>query len=424
MRLLLLLLAFTCWQCHALDEQEMFELSIKELLSVGLEAGKTKGIFFDDAHPPSSDTVNLGLLVPFSTEQQFAVELIAAAEIAAKEINSAGGINGKKLIIVRGDDAARAEDALRLAKQMSSKYNTGAIIGPVQSQSALTVARSVNRPTLILPMANADELTHIDKNDSVYRLTARNSQVAKTIINYIETQDMQRIALVHQKDIFGRELANQLIELIAKSDRKLVFDYEISNIVNYELFDLTEEIENAHATTPDIIIFAILPSKFKHIMPQFQRVWSSQLPKVLLSEKANINSLDLKQIISRHCILAVTPTNSLKDIPILHGIKELLDVSQADYSASYVYDAVYLYAYAKLFMEQHKVNLAEALKNVASGEGKLLTRTTYNIEKFTENKNYRFQGQSGVIILDDNGDNVSTNIAVSPIVSERTSCKN
>jgi branched-chain amino acid transport system substrate-binding protein len=84
-----------------------------------------------------------------------------AAQIAADEINAAGGIDGRKIEIVAYDDHNSAADAVRALQRLASQDKVQAVIASYTSEVALALepwAGRLKLPT-ITPGAASDEIT-------------------------------------------------------------------------------------------------------------------------------------------------------------------------------------------------------------------------------------------------------------------------
>src|SRR6185436_16198983 len=76
------------------------------------------------AHPllfaqGSNETIKIGILIPLTgATSQFGATMSKAAQIAADEINAAGGVNGRKIEVVTEDDQRNPEAAVRAARKL------------------------------------------------------------------------------------------------------------------------------------------------------------------------------------------------------------------------------------------------------------------------------------------------------------------
>ena len=77
---------------------------------------------------------------------------IAAVDIAVEKINAAGGVNGKKIEIVRFDTGSDAKQASVGARKLIQDDNVLAVIGPFSSgESAVALNDAERMKTLMMP---------------------------------------------------------------------------------------------------------------------------------------------------------------------------------------------------------------------------------------------------------------------------------
>ena len=117
------------------------------------------------------DTIVIGVTGPFS--QPRGVSMKAGAELAAAEINAAGGVDGKKIELVFRDDSANADAAVRIATEFRDDARMLAVIGHLTSGptgAAAPVYNDAREPmALISPSASAPSLT-LDGGRAVFRI--------------------------------------------------------------------------------------------------------------------------------------------------------------------------------------------------------------------------------------------------------------
>ena len=140
-----------------------------------------------------SDVVRIGHLTPrtgfLGPLGEFAVQ---AADMAVAEINAAGGINGRKVELLK-EDSVNPQTASTKAERMIERDRVACIIGEISSASALTISQVAERTkTLFINSgANSDELRgkgckkymfHIESQNSMYVKTCGRSLMAQGLV--------------------------------------------------------------------------------------------------------------------------------------------------------------------------------------------------------------------------------------------------
>ncbi len=82
--------------------------------------------------------IRIGLAGPFSEDR--ATSMRQAAELAVREINGRGGVDGRTIELVVMDDSADADIALQVARQLYDTRNLVAVVGHLTSGTTLAAA--------------------------------------------------------------------------------------------------------------------------------------------------------------------------------------------------------------------------------------------------------------------------------------------
>jgi len=403
---------------HASD-LEIFDLSLEELLAVRVSKSQSYKIFFSNENPPTDKSVNIGLIVPFSTYQKYSTELIAAAELAAKDINENGGVLGRPVVIIRGDNAATRELSVSLAKEMIDKYKVAAIITPGSSDYTMSIARDIaiakNTP-LFAPASNANILSHIEDNDLLFRLAPTNRQITGKLIEFLEKRKLNKVAVFHERDTFGNEIAGTLQSMLPKIDKKIVYRHSLSHLIDYQLFDMKMNIEEIQNSGAEAIVLPLRPQLLREFIKNLNRVWKGKMPVLLLPEHQFTNG-DIQKSNRAVCAFAISPLQEIKNASILKSINMILKSSRSSYTSVFVNDIVYLVSASRLYSELNKLNFIQSLRKITESEQPILATELYQNPKsfYSKNEQASFQGGSGMIHFDQAGDNTVVGLSAIPV---------
>ncbi len=121
------------------------------------------------AEAASGETIKLGTIAPRTGSlASFGIAATNGANLAVKEINEAGGINGQQIEVINTDDQSDPTECLNAFNSLVSD-GVGLIVGSVTSgcTSAITGAANEEGVVMIAPSATADSITTED--DYVFR---------------------------------------------------------------------------------------------------------------------------------------------------------------------------------------------------------------------------------------------------------------
>ena len=143
---------------------------------------------------------------------------IKAANLAEKQINAAGGINGKQIKLLIVDDQSTNPGALAAVNKSVEQDKVLALLGVTTSTQILAVSETIKQagiPTLVGGSAVA--VTR-QGNPWMFRVRPDDSIVAQGMIKYIkEEMKLSKVGLLHDADAFGTG-GGDLVERYAKEN--------------------------------------------------------------------------------------------------------------------------------------------------------------------------------------------------------------
>ena len=396
------------WPSVLSAESELLSLSLQELMHVTVNQRNKPKLYFSKTNPPTKETINIALIVPLSFEREQSVEVIAAARIAAKEINNKGGIDGKRLTVIVADDHFDRENLVKLVKQMVNDYQIKAIIGPFTSKQSIDLSDMITKQLklpMLLPAANANAITQIDDEDRLFRVSARNAQLADVIVKFLKQRKVTKLGIFYQRDVFGNEITEHVEHTFSSDGGDVLLKYPMSGFVNYKGFDLKNEIARLKNQKVQAIFLPLIYNQSELVVSQITKYWESELPDLIFAEHAS-QKQSLKSVTKGRnlCVFASVPYQHDKRPAILSGVEEVLNTQFATYTAAYVYDTTYLLGAALAYQQRFDVELSHAIREVSSLEGPIVSASTWPVITHASSS-YQFVGQSGKINFDEYGDN-------------------
>ena len=117
-----------------------------------------------------SNSVKIGGIFPLSGQVAvYGVECKNGVDLAIEEINAAGGINGKPVVLVSEDDEGNPDKTVNAFKKLSTKDGVKVVIGSLTSgcTQAITTLAQASKVVQIAPAATAPAIT--DAGDFIFR---------------------------------------------------------------------------------------------------------------------------------------------------------------------------------------------------------------------------------------------------------------
>jgi ABC-type branched-subunit amino acid transport system substrate-binding protein len=176
--------------------------------------------------------LKVGLLLPKTGALAFqGPPMFAAAKLAVKEINEAGGVLGQPVQVVEGDDGTNPDVAKATTQQFIGQ-GIQVIIGAGASGVSKAVIPLVSAAgrVMISPSATSDELTKFDDKGFFFRTSPPDVLQAKAVADIIMRDGHTKVAIVARADSYGNGLADgvkkDLISAGIKPENILIKPYE------------------------------------------------------------------------------------------------------------------------------------------------------------------------------------------------------
>jgi branched-chain amino acid transport system substrate-binding protein len=208
-------------------------------------------------------TPRTGFLGPLG---EYAVQAI---QLAAEEINAAGGINGRKVELVM-DDSPNPQQASAKAERLVQRDKVAAIIGEISSASALAIAQVVQREKVLFinTGANSDALRGSDCQKFMFHIEAQNSMYVKAV-----GRSLVRDGLVTGKKwysltadyAFGHDLLNVAKRFMSGNNANHAGD----DLIPTDLNDFSPFMLKIRAARPDVVILNLAGTQITNFLKQY-----------------------------------------------------------------------------------------------------------------------------------------------------------
>ena len=296
-----------------------------------------------------------------------ALSATVAVDMAVKEINAAGGVNGKMLEIIEFDSGSDPKQAALAAKTLVQDHDVLAIVGPFSSGEA-KVAFNVAEREKIVMMSNASSAPGLtDGKEWAWRITEDEGKQFARLLTTFKKMDVPRssVDIVYVSDeaisaVVGTKLYPFLLKKFGIKHGKPV-------AITYKSFDLAPQIAPIVANNPDMVAVAGLPENASKTIRELKR--QGYKGRMIGSQIfADPNILELfGDLAEGTTFMAGFHADSSPKAKAFNekfvretkaaGIKKL----GAHHSDAQSYDAIYLYA--KVMKEQ---NVTGSKSNVAA----------------------------------------------------------
>ncbi|MEV4702740.1 branched-chain amino acid ABC transporter substrate-binding protein [Actinoplanes sp. NPDC049316] len=160
----------------------------------------------------AAGTIRLGTLVPLTGRSSSSGEaMVSAARMAVDEANARGGVLGRRIELVVGDDACDAGTAVTAAHAMVAQDVTVSVGGYCSSATVptLKIFRAAGVPMVLAQSNSTDLLT--PKYDSVFLVCGTVAAEADFAAGWMTRTGARRLAVVHDGTSFPVTLAEATV---------------------------------------------------------------------------------------------------------------------------------------------------------------------------------------------------------------------
>ncbi len=142
---------------------------------------------------------------------------IKAIDLALKQINAAGGVNGKKINLVKVDNQSTNPGALAALQKAVEQEKALALVGSVKSTQVLAMSDAVKNYGVPMMIGGTNATLTKQGNPWLFRVRPDDSIAAAAMVKYIkEDTKFTKIGILHDSDAFGTGGAD-LVEQGAKA---------------------------------------------------------------------------------------------------------------------------------------------------------------------------------------------------------------
>jgi branched-chain amino acid transport system substrate-binding protein len=201
----------------------------------------------EDPAPTFDGELLVGIMVPTTgSEATYGKDMENAVKLAVDEINAAGGLLGKKVVTITGDDGCDPQMATAAASMLVSS-DVVAVIGGYCSGATLPTMKiyADAKVPMVMPAANSTRIA--EENEGwAFQVNSPGYHQAEKAAIWFEHLGHTKLALVNQGDGFSEDLAQLTRDnWIARGNE--VASYDVTNKGEQDYSALVTKIRSSGA---------------------------------------------------------------------------------------------------------------------------------------------------------------------------------
>lgn len=202
----------------------------------------------------SGGKIYIGVAGPISGSQAvFGEDMVRSARLAVAQINTQGGVLGKTVEIIEGDDQGDARQASLVAQKMISTEGLVGVVGHFNSGCSIPASQVYNRANLVMLSPGSTNPTLTEQGfKNVFRLVGRDDQQGPLSANFaLNELKAKNIAIINDKTAYGQGLAEAFRKSVEAGGAKVL----IFEGVNQGERDFRAVLTKIKGLKPDALFF-------------------------------------------------------------------------------------------------------------------------------------------------------------------------
>ena len=177
-------------------------------------------------------------------------------EVVFDQVNAAGGINGRKLELVREDDRCDPAGAIGAVQKLIFQEQVFALIGGGCSNATFAAREVIEKAEVpFLVVASVHDGITTPPARTIFSTALTSTIESKAQVEYAIDTGAKKIAVVSMRDSWGRSRYVPLLEELKAKGIKVVADEEMSPDAN----DATAQVLRLKQADADAVIMVLFP---------------------------------------------------------------------------------------------------------------------------------------------------------------------
>jgi branched-chain amino acid transport system substrate-binding protein len=216
-----------------------------------------------------ANEIRVGAAGPLTGDMAvFGADQLNGMKLAVEEWNAKGGILGKKVVIVEGDDQRDPKQAVAAANKLVNDGVVG-VVGHFNSNCSIPASAIYNK-------AGIPEISHGSTNpkytdqgfDNVFRVCGRDDQQGKVAADFtVNVLKAKKIAVLHDKTTYGQGLADEFRKGLGNKAEVVIYEG-----IGVGEKDHSPVVTKVKALNPDLVFFGGIYVEAGLLIKQFKAV--------------------------------------------------------------------------------------------------------------------------------------------------------
>ncbi|MBI3590894.1 MAG: branched-chain amino acid ABC transporter substrate-binding protein [Candidatus Melainabacteria bacterium] len=324
--------------------------------------------------------------------------IINGADLAVKEVNAQGGVDGKKIVLIKEDDGGLEGEGAFFAYRLTNTEMILGVIGHLNSDISIPASEFYVRAKVpqISPGSTSPYFTEREATKGyVFRTIGRDDVQGKMLADYVIKNGFKRVAILYNDRAYGKTLAGEFarsIKVDAPANLKpsIVF-YDMIEVGKSDYGSLLAQLSSRK---PDVVFLAGEHDDAGNLVKDFPRYGLTMTQFVGGDGIDNTEFIKIGGKNTEGAIVVSPPP--IVDKSFIAKYKKCFHEGPTGYAAN-SYDATNI--------------LINAIKKVKEKDSEKIAREVAITKDF--------KGVTGSITFNENGDLISPGFVLSRVVNRK-----
>ncbi len=192
-------------------------------------------------------------------------------EVAVKEINDNGGINGIPVRVIYRDDEMDPTKCMNNVQDLVINEEIDIFVGPASSTAAVAITPYLTEEKIftMFGAVSGSGIANPESAPYAFRTFLSNDAQSEFLANYaVDTQGYTKIALVNDTTAVGATARDDMFRLLGEKGIEPMLDLTY-NSGDIDMMSIAQQIKDA---APEVIIFGGGGADVAHVMSALERV--------------------------------------------------------------------------------------------------------------------------------------------------------
>ncbi|MGQ9689321.1 MAG: ABC transporter substrate-binding protein [Desulfobaccales bacterium] len=338
----------------------------------------------------AAEPIKIGAILRLSTGAPQGLPAKRGVQLAVDEFNQAGGLDGRKVVVIFEDEKNSPSEALKAAKKLCEVDKVTALVGPMSCTATLEAYKTADEAKVVIITPTAISPQVSGASPYLFRGCSHLNTQAKAMIAYLtKTAKPKSVAIFYWNSTCGKGTA----DIFAKFFKEAGIKEVARESFNQGERDFTAHLSRIKAANPDILFICGYTSATASAAAQARQLGLNQR---LVGARGDINPQYVK-LAGKAAAGHLAPGDYLEDYDTPKNKKFRKNYYKQAKEANEPVNIML----AALAYDSTGLVLAGIKKNGPTSEG---------IKKFL-NEVKEFDGVTGKLSFDKNNDAVRSNTA-------------